>query len=173
MCKLNSVLMFISASVLLIVSSTLGFMAMPKEMALAILAGAIGLAFSNIDKISEFKGAGFEAKMKDQVQAIIDKETEPDISDTQVNQTNQLKSVPEGAIKIINALQHPQYTWRSITGLMKDTGFKRSQLSNEMIWVVKNGYAKHALGKPGSIWTLTHQGRQLSAIIDFSDIKSK
>ena len=52
-----------SAIVLLIVSSVLGFMSMPTEMGLAILSGALGMAFSNIDKISEFKGAGFEAKI--------------------------------------------------------------------------------------------------------------
>ncbi|WP_417684989.1 hypothetical protein [Pseudidiomarina gelatinasegens] len=36
---------------------------MTAEMGMAILAGAIGLAFVNIDKISKFKGAGFEAEM--------------------------------------------------------------------------------------------------------------
>jgi hypothetical protein len=38
-------------------------MSMATEMGLAILAGALGLAFSNLDKISKFKGAGFEAEM--------------------------------------------------------------------------------------------------------------
>jgi len=48
---------------LLGVSSTYGFMGMAAEMGLAILAGSIGLAFANIDKISKFKGAGFKAEM--------------------------------------------------------------------------------------------------------------
>lgn len=51
-------------------------MAMPAEMGLAILAGALGLGFSNIEKISRFKGAGFEAEMK-MVQTIIESQTEP------------------------------------------------------------------------------------------------
>lgn len=171
--KLNSVIQFFSATVLLIVSSILGFLSMPTEMGLAILAGALGLAFSNIDKISEFKGAGFEAKMRmDQFQAVIDKETEVDISDSTSIDTAEIDSIPPSAIKIINALQHPNYTWRSITGLMKDTGFKRSELSKEMGWVVTNGYAKHDLGKPGSIWTLTNEGRQLSAQLDFAGLEA-
>ncbi|MBD3670027.1 MAG: hypothetical protein HUJ29_04565 [Gammaproteobacteria bacterium] len=144
---------------------------MPAEMGLAILSGALGMAFSNIDKISEFKGAGFEAKMKDQIQAVIDKETEPEPIYTKSDKLELVASIPIGAKKIINALQHPQYTWRSIHGLIKDTGLQRSELSNEMAWLVENEYAKHSLGKPGSIWTLTKKGRQLSALIDFSEIK--
>jgi hypothetical protein len=41
-----------------------GFMGKPTEMGIAIAAGAVAAAFINIDKIQEFKGAGFEAKMK-------------------------------------------------------------------------------------------------------------
>lgn len=171
--NLNSVVQFVSASVLLIASSILGFLSMSTEMGLAILAGALGMAFSNIDKISEFKGAGFEAKMKmDQVQAIIDKETEIDATVSPSADNSEIKSTPKSAVKIINALQHPTYTWRSITGLMRDTGFDRSELSKEIEWVVVNGYAKHELGRPGSIWTLTNKGRQLSAMIDFTDLEA-
>ena len=36
---------------LLVVSSIYGFLSLSTEMGLAILAGSIGLAFSNIDKI--------------------------------------------------------------------------------------------------------------------------
>ena len=168
---MNSVIMFCSAFVLLIVSSVLGFMGMPTEMGLVILSGALGMAFSNIDKISEFKGAGFEAKMKDQIQAVIDKETEPEPIVNQEDGVDLAATIPLGAKKIINALQHRQYTWRSIHGLVNDTGLQRSELSKEMTWLIENEYAKHSLGKPGSIWTLTKKGRQLSAVIDLSDIK--
>jgi len=36
----------------------------PTEMGIIVVAGAIFLAFLNIDKIQKFKGAGFEAEMK-------------------------------------------------------------------------------------------------------------
>ena len=39
-------------------------MGKPTEMGIIVVAGAIGLAFLNIDKIQRFKGAGFEAEMK-------------------------------------------------------------------------------------------------------------
>ncbi len=41
-----------------------GVMGKPTEMGFIIVAGAIALAFLNIDKIQRFKGAGFEAEMK-------------------------------------------------------------------------------------------------------------
>ncbi len=41
-----------------------GLMGKPTEMGIAVGAGAIALAFINIDKIQRFKGVGFEAEMK-------------------------------------------------------------------------------------------------------------
>jgi len=41
-----------------------GVMGKPTEMGIIVVAGAITLAFINIDKIQKFKGAGFEAEMK-------------------------------------------------------------------------------------------------------------
>lgn len=41
-----------------------GVMGKPTEMGIIVVAGAISLAFINIDKIQRFKGAGFEAEMK-------------------------------------------------------------------------------------------------------------
>ena len=168
---MNSVILFVSAIVLLIVSSVLGFMSMPTEMGLAILSGALGMAFSNIDKISEFKGAGFEAKIKGQIQAVIDKETETEVEEIKSDELPQVASVPENAKKIIVALQHQKYTWRSISGLTRDTGLTRKDLLNNMGWLVTSRYVKHSMGKPGSIWTLTNKGRQLSAVIDYVDSK--
>jgi hypothetical protein len=51
----------LSFGVLLVISSILGLVGRPTEMSIAVVAGALGLAFSNIDKIAKFKGAGFEA----------------------------------------------------------------------------------------------------------------
>lgn len=41
-----------------------GIMGKPAEMGIIVVAGAITVAFQNIDKIQKFKGAGFEAEMK-------------------------------------------------------------------------------------------------------------
>ena len=62
----------------------LGLMGLPVEMGLSIVAGSIALAFLNIDKISKFKGAGFEAEMREQITAIVNKETEPEIDEGKI-----------------------------------------------------------------------------------------
>jgi len=73
-----------SLCVLLVGSMILGFMGNATEMGLAVVAGAIGLAFANIDKISRFKGAGFEAEMRNQqIETIIEKETEPELVESE------------------------------------------------------------------------------------------
>ncbi|WP_074905850.1 hypothetical protein [Nitrosomonas communis] len=42
-----------------------GLLGQPTEMGIIVLAGAISFAFLNIDKIQRFKGAGFEAEMRE------------------------------------------------------------------------------------------------------------
>lgn len=64
---MKTLLNILSVLMLFGVSTFLGFFDKATEMGLAIVAGALGLAFANIDKIHKFKGAGFEAEMKDLV----------------------------------------------------------------------------------------------------------
>ena len=45
-----------------------GYLDRPSVMALAIAAGAIGMAFANLDKFTRIKGAGFEAELKKAVE---------------------------------------------------------------------------------------------------------
>ena len=62
--NLNFWLFLISFSCLLIFTLTFGLLGKTREMGIAILACAICMAFSQIDKIEFFKAAGFEARMK-------------------------------------------------------------------------------------------------------------
>lgn len=55
---------FISFAVLLVGSLYFGYTGKPAEMGLAIVAGALGVALSNLDKFESIKGAGFEAKLR-------------------------------------------------------------------------------------------------------------
>lgn len=45
-----------------------GYKGKTTEMGLAIVAGSIALAFLNLDKLKKFKGAGFEAEMRDVIE---------------------------------------------------------------------------------------------------------
>jgi len=51
----------------IVVSSIFGYLDKTTAMGLSIALGAIGMAFSHIDKIKRFKGASFEAEMKEVV----------------------------------------------------------------------------------------------------------
>ncbi len=157
--RLNSIIQFLSAVVLLGISVCFGFMSKPTEMGLAILAGALGLAFSNLDKFSEFSGAGFSAKMKDQVQAVIDKETE-ELPVKTVEATGTEISTEEQSM--LEALANPKYTWRTLPGLSKTTTVNESEAREILVKLTRKGLVrcgnKNETGE--MIWSLTPLGRR-------------
>jgi hypothetical protein len=59
---------FIGFSLLIASIFIFGLKEMPTEMGIAVAASCIFLAFANLEKFSEFKGAGFQAKLKEAVE---------------------------------------------------------------------------------------------------------
>lgn len=172
--KMKKIVEYSSFTVMLGVSVIFGFMGYAAEMALAIVAGAIAFAFANIDRFSKIKGAGFEAELREKIQAVIEKETEPELFSDGEAQTPVPNSrlVNENTRKVISALQHHEYTWRYINGIKKETQLSSEQIETSLDWLISNGYARQSLGKSGQIWSLTEDGRYLSAVIAFEDIPS-
>lgn len=72
---------FLAYGVLLIGTMVLAFLGKPAEMGLAIVAAAIALVFADIERFKRFKGAGFEAELREQIEAVVEKQTEPAIVD--------------------------------------------------------------------------------------------
>ena len=60
--KMKVPIVVLSVLVLLVVSSIFGFLENIKGMGLAIVAGSLGLAFANIDRLKKFKAGGIEAE---------------------------------------------------------------------------------------------------------------
>ena len=150
-----------SSVVLFGVSTILGFCGKPAEMGLAIVAGSIGLAFSNIDKIKYFEGAGFKAEMIDKINTIVDKETEPEIS-TEVaieEQSPFLYDLNDTDIKILESLNSQKYTWRTATGVSKEIGLTSTATSGLLMSLSHHGLVKDSKGPKGKIWALTNTGR--------------
>jgi len=147
-----------------------GVLSRPTEMGLAIIAGAISLTFLNLDKFRKFRGAGFEAELVEQIQAVIEKETEQSFSGEEGKSVPDISQVDKNTRAVIDALQHPEYTWRYMGGLKKETKLSTSEIKKSLSWLKENGYAKQSLGKHGTIWNLTDDGRYLSAVIDFENI---
>ena len=102
---------------------------MPTEMGLAILAGSIGLGFSNIEKISRFKGAGFEAEMR-MVQTIIESQTEP--SNEQQESAKKIASISDTENRILKSLQKPSYTWRYAKTVAGETSLTEKEVESTL-----------------------------------------
>jgi hypothetical protein len=168
MCKLNmnSFLAFVSASVLLGVSSVLAFFGKPTEMGLSILAGALGLAFANISKLKKFKGAGFEAEMQEQLQAVIDKETEPEPEISKIEASNFADGgIDGGKRKVLAALGNPEYTWRFLGGLAKETGLSRETIRAALSEMEETELVRRSSKKEGAMWSLTLLGRETLTVL--------
>jgi len=58
---------FIGFGLLFVSIFLFGLKGMATEMGIAVAASAVFLAFANLDKFSKFKGAGFEAELRDVV----------------------------------------------------------------------------------------------------------
>lgn len=159
--SMESVFKFSSTAVLLVVPCYFGYMSQPTEMGLAILAGALGLAFSNIDKLSEFSGAGFSAKMKDQIQAVVEKETEATPYPGSEGEATQASPVEAAVLK---ALSNPKYTWRTLSGISKDAGYSEAEAWPALVKLVGNKFIQTVnKNKTGEmIWALTNEGRHLA-----------
>lgn len=159
-------------AVLLIGTPIFGFLGKPAEMALVIVASALALAFSDIERFSRIKGAGFEAELKDQIQAVIEKETEIPSGAEEQGLSPLAAEVDANTMAVMSALNRAEYTWRYFGGIKKDSKLSAPEVSRALAWLVEHGYARRSQGKHGTIWSLTEEGRHVEVIRDFDDVSN-
>lgn len=147
-----------SYGMLLVISSVYGFLERPTEMGLAVLAGALGLAFCNIDKISKFKGAGFEAEMH-MVQTMIESQTEP--TSDQKEEAKKRDDLSENENNILKCLQKPGYTWRYAKTVAGEINQSIDVTENVLNLLMSRGLAKSGSGTNGEIWAITNLGKSV------------
>jgi len=150
----------LSFSVLLGASLVFGCLGMNSEMGLSILAGAVSLVFLNLEKIASFKGGGFEIitkEQKEQIQAVIEKETEP------VELKFEAYGTDEQARSVIAALKNQKYTWRYVKGLTEESRQPKDQVLKTLEWLELNSLAKKSKSLKGDVWSLTQRGREVFA----------
>ena len=143
---------------LLVISTIYGFLSLAAEMGLAILAGSIGLAFSNIDKISKFKGAGFEAEMN-MVHTMLENQTEPTIEQKEEAKAQDKLTHDENCILV--CLQKTGYTWRYTNTISNETGLSKSETLDYLYSLMGKGFAKNGKGSKGEIWAITAVGKSV------------
>lgn len=160
-----AVLRFFAFSFILGGSFYFGYLERPVEMGLAIVAGSIALAFSYIDKIEMFKGAGFEAKMRQQVATLVAKETEPPKETPPPFMAVKAFGLDGVTKHVLKALDSERYTWRYLGGVAEDTKLPKAEIRTALTWLVANDLATETEGAQGKVWGLTTEGRSLLASI--------
>ena len=139
-----------------------GFLGKPTEMGLCILAASIALAFSNIEKLKRFKGAGFEAEMLErQVEAMVAKEAEPDVQrDTSVSVKGY--GLDQSTRAVVQALGNSKYTWRTVNGIALETGQTPPAVRKALDWLMLNDLAVQIGTTRNLNWGLSEEGRALA-----------
>lgn len=158
----KSISQFISFSVLLGAPVVFGVFGKPAEAGVCVVAGAIGLAFINIDKIKRFKGGGFEAEMRDQLDAMVAKEAEPEEETSFSGLQVQAFGFDDNTKKVVLALNSPRYTWRSVGGIAQESGLSRQDVKDCLGWLQENELAMQVGVNKRTNWGLTEQGRDIA-----------
>lgn len=134
----------------------------PTEMGLSILAAAIGLAFANLDKIEWFKGGGFEVRMlKQQVEALIAKEAEPPTKDESAGLQVRGYGLDDETRRVLLALGNSKYTWRTQSGIERESGVPLLELQKALSWLAKNELVVRSGTEASANWGLSEEGRNL------------
>lgn len=167
---MKQLIQFLAYTILLAGTMVFGFLGKPTEMGLAIVASAIALVFSDIERFKRFKGAGFEAELREQVEAIVEKQTEPILAEDSEATSPLAATIDSKTKAVMDALQHPEFTWRYLSGVTKDSKQPRELVIKTLQWLVENGFARRSVGKHGPIWSLTEEGRTKNIIDDFEDL---
>lgn len=158
---LNTIIQALSFVVLLFGSFCFGYLGKPTEMGLSILAGVLSLAFTNIDKISKFKGAGFEAEMRNKVDAMVAKDAEPPSEQERAPFIAKGYSLDDANKRVVQCLGNSKYTWRSVTGVSSEASLPVNTVRQALEWLSSNGLAIQAgIGRHVN-WGLTEDGREL------------
>lgn len=134
--------------IILALAMWLGLLGKPTEMGLIIIAGSISIAFLNIDRIQRFKGAGFEAEMRQAVEeahATLDQLRNLAVASTESSLTTLMAGSFMSGISSEKRLDvHDR-----LIQTLKELGVKRSEIDKaEHLWKKGVGVIYHrGIGK--------------------------
>ena len=149
----------VSAISLLTTPLIFGFASRPVEMGLAIVASSLGLVFSNLEKYSKFKGAGFEAEIRSDLIALVESgiERDPD----EIRASNSRSDFTSAELSILKVFFDSKYVWRTHKGISRS-----ADINEKEAWPLLAGLAEKRIlqirnrnndGK--MLWSLTENGR--------------
>lgn len=103
-------------------------------------------------------------EVKNEVQPIIIKETEADPEDEYSVLERKIEDLNPNSVNILLAFHESNYTWRSISGLSKDTRIDKETIKDELEDLAEQGFVVSKEGKRGGIrWALSYKGKSYTA----------
>lgn len=132
------------------------------EAGVSALGCSLALAFINLDKFKKFKGGGFEAELKDRVDAMVAAESEPEAEDEISGIAIESYGLGPAAQQVVRVLNNSKYTWRSVGGICEESGLAKKTVLRQLRWLEDAGLALK-VGVSGRVnWGLTEKGRRVA-----------
>jgi hypothetical protein len=126
--KVYMVLSIIAFVFMLAAGSYFGHQGKSVEMGLAIVAGALGIALSNLDKFEIIKGAGFEAKMRQAInEAYATTESLKKLATVMGRTVSDILAVQDRFAGI--GLQEKLGAKKQIDGILEELGLERHEIT--------------------------------------------
>ncbi len=145
----------------------LGYIGKNIEMGIFVTCGAICMAFLKLELFKEFSGAGFKAKLREEInevkrdlEPIKVKETEPEeilnnkhenLSDIKLNKIQ---------LEILDAIVSSRFAFRTASGIAKEKGFSLSSVNKTLKELEKLSRVSEVAGRKGLLWSITMLGKR-------------
>lgn len=157
----------------------------PAELAGFAVAGAIALVFFDLKSFVKFSGIGFSAIIR-QVEEKVDdvekrlapillKETDPDINDdSKLNVASEtLSDLDKSSLSVLHSLTNKNYSWRTLSGIIKDTGLDQSKIKDILHELEDKNLADTSKSSAGkTIWSATLRGHIVSAYYKIESVNN-
>jgi len=99
------------------------------------------------------------ADNKEKIDAVVN-HTSDDIQPTIPSQIDFNSSEIQDLDKVVNALKHSKYTFRTINGIMKESNINQDTINEKLVELAKKDLVKPIIRSDGKkLWTLTSKGR--------------
>lgn len=99
-------------------------------------------------------------EVKNEVQPIITKETETDPEEEYSIMSKKIENLSPNSVNILIAFHEGKYTWRSISGISKETGIDRETIKDELEDLAEEGFVVTKESKRGGVrWALSNKGK--------------
>lgn len=145
----------------------LGYIGKNIEMGIFAACGGICMAFLKLELFKEFSGAGFTAKLREEInevkrdlEPIKVKETEPEELFNDKHKTVNDIKLDRIQLEALDAIESSRFTFRTVSGIAKEKGFTLPSVKKALKELEKLSLVSEVAGRKAPLWSITTLGKR-------------